>query len=221
MTDDYSPVSGDAVAATEDPPPAPDAPVEPARPRHRRSARRIAIEWVVIVAAAVAVSFLMRAYVIQTFFIPSASMEPTLHVGDRIIVSKLSVELGTINRGDIVVFKAPPAEHCGDAVSDLVKRVIGLPGEHLMSVGDVIKYAEPSSPNTWHVVHETWTHIEPLGTPIGSAHHPVVVPANSYFVMGDNHPDSCDSRFWGSVPRGDIIGKVFLRIWPLSRFGFL
>lgn len=220
MTDD-TPVLGDAVAATEDPPPAPETPVGPARPRHRRSMRRIVIEWVVIIVAAVAVSFLMRAYVIQTFFIPSASMQPTLHIGDRIIVSKLSVELGTINRGDIVVFKAPPAEHCGDAVSDLVKRVIGLPGEHLRSVGDAIEWATPTSPKRWHTVHETWPHVEPLGTPIGSLTHPVVVPANSYFVMGDNHPDSCDSRFWGSVPRGDIIGKVFLRIWPLSRFGFL
>jgi signal peptidase I len=59
--------------------------------------------------------------------------------------------------------------------------------------------------------------VEPLGTPIGH----VTVKANQYFVMGDNHPDSCDSRFWGTVPRSDIIGKVFLRIWPLSRIGFL
>ena len=216
MTDESPPGGTDAVSA-------PGAPVlvdeaaAPTTDQRRRRVRRLVIEWVAIILAAVAVSFVMRAYVIQTFFIPSASMEPTLKVGDRIIVSKISVELGTINRGDIVVFKAPPSEHCGDSVTDLVKRVIGLPGEHLRSVGNTIEYSSAATPTAWHSVVETWPHIEPLGTPITN----VVVPANSYFVMGDNHPDSCDSRFWGSVPRNDIIGKVFLRIWPLSRFGFL
>ena len=181
-----------------------------APPPHTKRRKHLVFEWVIIVIAAVLVSFLMRTFVVQTFFIPSASMEPTLQIGDRIIVSKLSVSLGTINRGDILVFKAPPAEHCGEVVTDLVKRVIGLPGDHLTSVGNTIyingnKLAEP------------WTHTEPLGNPIGN----VVVPANSYFMMGDNHADSCDSRMWGSVPRSDIIGKVFVRIWPLSRIGFL
>ena len=77
----------------------------------------------------------MRTFVVQTFFIPSASMEPTLQVGDRILVSKLSIDFGTVHVGDIVVFKAPPAENCGDPVTDLVKRVIGLPGDHLSLEG--------------------------------------------------------------------------------------
>lgn len=181
-----------------------------ARPRKR--IRRLLIEWASIVLVALAVSFLMRAYVIQTFFIPSGSMEPTLMIGDRIIVSKLSVEFGTIHRGDILVFKAPPGvvAGCNDPVADLVKRVIGLPGDHLTSRGNTI-YVNGSP------LSETWTHYEPLGSPIGQ----VTVPANSYFMMGDNHPYSCDSRVWGVVPRSDIIGKAFLRIWPLSRIGFL
>jgi signal peptidase I len=187
-----------------------DAEPAPANPRQARRHRRLIIEWTFIIVLAVAVSFIMRTYVVQTFFIPSASMQPTLQVGDRILVSKLSIDFGTIHRGDIVVFKAPPAEHCGDAVSDLVKRVIGLPGDHLTSRGNTI-YVNGKK------LDETWTHIEPLSTPIGH----VTVPPNSYFVMGDNHPNSCDSRFWGSVPRKDLIGKVFFRIWPLSRIGFL
>ena len=178
-------------------------------PRLKRRAR-VAIEWSVIIVVAVIVSFLMRTYVVQTFYIPSASMEPTLQIGDRIIVSKLSVNLGTIHRGDIIVFRAPPAEHCGDTVSDLVKRVIGVPGDHLTSKGNTI-YVNGAKFN------EKWPHREPLQTPIGK----VTVPANSYFVMGDNHPNSCDSRFWGSVPRSFVIGKVFLRIWPIGRVGFL
>lgn len=173
--------------------------------------RNSVLEWVAIIVIALVVSMLMRTFVVQTFFIPSGSMEPTLQIGDRIIVSKLSVELGTINRGDILVFKSPPSEHCGGTpVTDLVKRVIGLPGDTLTSIGNTI-YVNGKA------LKETWPHIEPLLPAIGK----VVVPANHYFMMGDNHPDSCDSRYWGSVPKSDVIGKVFLRVWPLGRFGFL
>ena len=172
--------------------------------------RRVVIEWVVIVVVAVAISVLVRTFVFQTYFIPSGSMEPTLNIGDRIIVSKLSVDFGTIHIGDILVFKAPPAEDCGEPVVDLVKRVIGLPGDHLTSRGNTI-YVNGKA------LDETWTHTEPLGQPIGH----VTVPPNNYFMMGDNHSDSCDSRMWGTVPRSDIIGKAFLRIWPLRRLGFL
>ncbi len=181
----------------------------PPTPRHRRTLYAL-IEWLVIIALALGVSFLLRSYVVQTFYIPSGSMEPTLLIGDRIVVNKLAVDWGTIHRGDILVFKAPPSEHCGEPVTDLVKRVIGLPGDHLTSRGNTI-YVNGSPLN------ETWSHYEPLGQAIGN----VTVPANHYFMMGDNHPYSCDSRVWGTVPRSDIIGKAFLRIWPLSRFGFL
>ena len=186
------------------------APTGPSKARRRRSRQRAAIEWVAILVVAVAVSFVMRSYALQTFFIPSGSMEPTLQIGDRIIVSKLSLHFGAIHRGDILVFKAPPAEHCGEPVTDLVKRVIGLPGDHLTSRANTI-YVNGQA------LKETWTHYEPLSTPIGN----VTVPANQYFMMGDNHPNSCDSRMWGTVPRSDIIGRAFVRIWPLSRFGFL
>jgi len=164
-----------------------------------------------VVVVALLVSLLVRNYVFQTFYIPSGSMEPTLQIGDRIVVSKLSVEFGTIHRGDVLVFKAPPGvlSACGDDVADLVKRVIGLPGDHLTSKGNVI-YVN-------HVaLTQPWTHVEPIGKSIGS----VTVPANSYFMMGDNQPDSCDSRYWGTIPRSSVIGKAFVRIWPLSRVGF-
>lgn len=179
--------------------------------KHRRRSRQRALfEWGAILIVAVSVSFFMRAYALQTFFIPSGSMEPTLQIGDRIIVSKLSLDFGSIHRGDILVFKAPPAEHCGEVVTDLVKRVIGLPGDTLTSQGNTIFVNGQS-------LKETWTHYEPLSTPITKT----VVPPNQYFMMGDNHPNSCDSRMWGTVPRSDIIGRAFLRIWPLSRAGLL
>lgn len=192
------------------PPPPLDA-VEPV-PRKVQSRSRTIVEWLIVLAIAVLVSLLVRTYVFQTFSIPSGSMEPTLQVGDRILVSKLSVEFGTIHRGDILVFKAPPdvRSDCGDDVADLVKRVIGLPGDHLTSKGNTI-YVNGSP------LKQPWTHNEPIFRHIGR----VTVPANHYFMMGDNEPNSCDSRYWGSIPRSSVIGKVFLRIWPLSRIGFL
>jgi signal peptidase I len=183
---------------------------EPTPPARSRS--RSVIEWILIIIAAVLVSLLVRTFVFQTFFIPSGSMEPTLQIGDRIVVSKLSVEFGTIHRGDILVFKAPAAvrTQCGDDVADLVKRVIGLPGDHLTSKGNTI-YVNGAP------LKQPWSHYEPLGKAIGK----VTVPANHYFMMGDNEDDSCDSRFWGTIPHSSIIGKAFIRIWPLRRFGFL
>ena len=169
-----------------------DAP-EASRPRRRRSTRSWIIEWGAIIVVAVLVAFVVRTYIVQTFYIPSGSMEPTLQVGDRILVSKLSTEFGSVHIGDILVFKRPPKENCGGApVPFLVKRVIGLPGDHLTSKG-----------NTIYVNGD------------------LVVPPGKYFMMGDNHGDSCDSRYWGPLPANLVVGKAVLRIWPLSRFGTL
>lgn len=176
-----------------------------------RPQRRVVIEWGVILIIAVLASFLVRMYAVQTFFIPSGSMEPTLHVGDRILVNKLSVRFGTINVGDIIVFKAPPTEHCDDgSYSDLVKRVIGLPGQTITSKGNTVYVNGKPLKERW----KYWPDLNP-------AIKKLKVPANNYYVMGDNRANSCDSRFWGTVPRSDIIGKAFFRMWPLSRVGFL
>jgi len=185
-------------------------PLSGGRARHTR--RRLVIEWVSILAVAIVASLLLRTFVFQTFYIPSGSMNPTFWKGDRIIVNKLSVELGHINIGDIIVFKAPPSvkEHCPEADADLVKRVIGVPGDHLTSRGNAI-YVNGRR------LHENWSHWEPLSGAIGK----VTVPAGRYFVMGDNHANSCDSRMWGTVPRSDIIGKVFLVIWSPSHIRWI
>jgi signal peptidase I len=180
-------------------------------PAKTRSVRKIALEWAIILVVAVTASFLIRTFVVQTFVIPSGSMKPTLHVGDRILVNKLSVDFGSINTGDVIVFKAPPAVNClEDGITDLVKRVIGLPGQHLTSKGNTV-YVNGKA------LKEPWTYFHAIGSPIGH----VTVPKNSYFVMGDNRAYSCDSRVWGTVPRSDIIGKVFVRVWPPSRIGFI
>src|SRR5579872_6565957 len=90
--------------------------------------RRVVIEWVAVLAVAVIAAVLIRAFVLEPFFIPSGSMEPTLQVGDRVLVNKLSYDLHSIHRGDVVVFKKP-ANDFTPGIKDLIKRVIGLPGE--------------------------------------------------------------------------------------------
>jgi signal peptidase I len=187
--------------------PTDEMPVAPAT----KSKRRGFLEWVVVLIAAVLVSFLVRTFVVQEYSIPSGSMSPTLYIGNRILVNKLSVDFGTINVGDMVVFKAPPAvaKLCGDDYADLVKRVIGVPGDVLNTVGNTI-YIDGKK------LHQRWSHFPNLGA--NGAIHNFTVPAGRYFMMGDNHANSCDSRTWGTVPRSDIIGKVFVKIWPLSQW---
>jgi signal peptidase I len=206
-------VSPEATAGQTAPPDeAPENVAEPEgrHPRLRRGSRR-AIEWGVIVAIAVVVAILLRAFVVQTYFIPSGSMEPTLKIGDRIVVDKLSYDLHSVHRGDMIVFRKPPAENCGTPVTDLVKRVIGLPGETIWDRGGTVYINGKALAEPW-LKGDPYRYTAPFG--------PYHIPAHDYFVMGDNRVDSCDSRMWGPVNQSYIVGRVVLRIWPLSRFGF-
>jgi signal peptidase I len=194
-------------------PPLPPGTTEEATPpTPPRRSRRWMAEWAIIVVLAVVVALVVRSFVFQTFYIPSTSMYPTLKAGDRIIVDKLSYHLHSIDRGDIIVFRRPPAEHCGGPpVPDLVKRVIGLPGDTISAKGGQVYIdgkllAQPWLPK----VSSTYT----------STFGPLKVPQGDYFMMGDNRVDSCDSRDWGPIERSYIVGKVVLRIWPISDFHF-
>jgi signal peptidase I len=178
-------------------------------------------EAIVVLVFAFLVAIVLRTYVVQTFYIPTGSMEPTLQVGDRILVNKLSYHLHGIGRGDIVVFNRPQTENCGGpAVNDLVKRVIGLPGETISTSDGYVdingkRLNEPWLPTS----HQGITGEGPPGNPAGTAANlssPYKIPANDYYVMGDNRMDSCDSRFWGPISGSLIVGKVELRVWPLS-----
>ena len=185
------------------------------------SARWI-FELVGVVVVAILVAVLLRTFVVATYSIPSGSMEPTLQIGDRIVVDKLSYHLHGVDRADIVVFSTPPTENCaGPPVSDLVKRVIGLPGETI-SLNDGNVYIngrllpEPFLPP--NLRHDTYP--GPPGTAY-SLSHAYRIPAGEVYVMGDNRPESCDSRYWGPIHESTIVGKVDMRIWPWSRIGFL
>jgi signal peptidase I len=176
-------------------------------------------EGIIVVVVAVLVAVLLRTFVVQTFYIPSGSMEPTLQIGDRILVNKLSYDLHSVGRGDIVVFGRPPAENCGGPeVNDLVKRVIGLPGNVLSLSGGYVYVDGKRLDESWLPQSEQGiTTAGPAGTGYNLS-HPYRVPANDYFVMGDNRTDSCDSRYWGPIPGSLIVGKVAMRVWPITSF---
>ena len=175
----------------------------------KKRRKRALIEWGLVLLVALGVAVLMRTYVVQTFYIPSGSMEPTLNIGDRILVDKLSYHLHAVHRGDIIVFARPPGETLEPGVNDLVKRVIGLPGDTISAQnGQIDIDGKP--------LKEPWL---PKGV-VTDNFGPVKVPQGYYFVMGDNRGFSSDSRVFGPISGKLIVGRVVMRIWPLSHIKF-
>jgi signal peptidase I len=210
--------------------------VTPPPPRHRHSRNpvdrltrrlpdplRVIVDWVVTIVGAVAIVLLVKAYVVNPYRIPSSSMEPTLHCAqpasgcearfsDRVLANRFIYHLRDPRRGEIVVFETPDAARvkCG-AGGTFVKRIVGLPGETVevrLQQGEGYVYVngrkldEPYVKDGRRAVRE-------FG--------PTKVAKSGYFMMGDNRGSSCDSRDWGSVPRGNLIGKVFATYWPPNR----
>jgi signal peptidase I len=201
----------------------------------RKRSLRGGIEVVVLVAVALAIAVIIKTFLVQAFYIPSASMEPTLNVGDRVLVNKLAYAFHPPSRGDVIVFTDPKAS-CATTTTttptnpvsrlfswvgrslglsqsgneDFIKRVIGLPGETLQGKDG-----------------QVWVNGKPLQEPYLNGvktgdFGPVHVPAGDLFVMGDNRGNSNDSRYClGPVPISDVVGKAFVKIWPFSRIGWL
>jgi signal peptidase I len=153
-------------------------------------------------------SLIIIVFVVQAFYIPSGSMEPTLRTGDRILVGKFTYRVWDIHRGDIIVFRYPLNPN-----KDFVKRVVGLAGERIeMKDGLVSINGRPLS--------EVYPTALPGGDRACSSNYgPEVVPAASVFVLGDNRCNSEDSRFFGFVPTKNIIGRALAVYWPPERLG--
>ncbi len=191
------------------------------------------VELVVTVAVAIGLALLIQAFLVKPYKIPSRSMVPTLVVGQRILVNRLSTNPGV---GDVVVFHPPagadpispvcgnPAQGSGkqqpcdrgtpaESNQTFVKRVVGVPGDHL-----TIKDGK-----VWrNGVEETGSYVQACGTIVGTCTFPrsITVPTGEYYMMGDNRGDSDDSRFWGPVPQKWIVGEAFATYWPIDRIGF-
>jgi signal peptidase I len=192
---------------------------------------RVAIDWVVTIAGAVAIVLAIKAWVVNPYRIPSSSMEPTLHcarpgqgcessTSDRVLANRFIYHFRDPRRGEIVVFHTPTLakQKCG-AGGTFVKRIIGLPGE-VWAERDGYVYINGRKLNEPYVKPDrrdqqtlTLSQIPPNGTMTR-------IPKNMYLMMGDNRSSSCDSRVWGLVPRKNLIGEVFATYWPPSRISF-
>jgi signal peptidase I len=195
------------VTPLEEESPATPAPVPPKRPHWAR-------EWVILIVVTILGTFLVRTFVVQTYRIPSGSMEKTLHGctphcnNDRVLVDKLSYKLHSIHRHDIVVFHATGTWVAAvGGPEDIIKRVIGLPGDTVqccdaqgrVSVNGVAQV----EPYVFEDNHDVFG--------------PITVPKGQLFVMGDHRGDSSDSRYNGPIPESSVIGHAFLRVWPVTR----
>jgi signal peptidase I len=204
----------------------------------RKSPAATLVELAVIVVIALALALGVQAFLVKPYRIPSGSMLPTVHINQRVLVDRLAMNSSSPHIGDIVVFHPPSnySDGCADpnqgenqsgqdapaacevpwktpSSQTFIKRVVGLPGDHLsISDGHVIRNGKPESD----------PYIVPCdGADACSFPQTITVPQGYYYMMGDNRPDSEDSRFWGPVPRSWIIGKAFLTYWPPDRIGFL
>lgn len=192
----------------------------------------------VLLLIALVLALLLRSFLIQAFFIPSESMVPTLEIGDRVLVNRLAHRLSEPERGDIVVFADRSGESGIDSASnplvgglrslaaglglarpseqDIIKRVIGLPGETIEVRDGVV------SVNGRELPEATVAEGGYLSVRDQSFMAPTVVPDDEYFVMGDNRPRSSDSRsLLGTIHRDQLIGRAFVLVWPIDRTGGL
>jgi len=184
---------------------------------------RVALDWFFTIAGAVLIVFALKAWIVNPYRIPSSSMEPTLHCArpalgcearfsDRVLANRFIYRFRDPKRGEIIVFKTPPeaAVRCG-AGGTFVKRLVGLPGD-VVSERDGFVYINGVKLDEPYINPERRDSEPPRTWPR--------VPKDHYFFMGDNRRQSCDSRAWGSVPRGNLIGEVFFVYWPPNRIGF-
>ncbi len=184
---------------------------------------RVTIDWIVTIVGAIAIVLAIKAWVVNPYRIPSSSMEPTLHCAkpangcearfsDRVLANRFIYRFRDPRRGEIIVFETPPAARarCG-AGGTFVKRLIGLPG-------DLVELRSESGLSYVYINGKKLD--EPyIGRNRRDTRGPETfpVPQGQYFMMGDNRSQSCDSREWGTVPRKNLIGKVFATYWPPNR----
>ena len=205
----------DLTVARAEPADVPEAPTEASQ---RAGLGRTVVEWAMVLGTAAVVALLLQYFVVQLYEIPSESMYPTLQNNDQVLVNKLAYAVGGgVERGDVIVFKRPESERTDDPDQppQLIKRVIGLPGDVVEARGGVV-YIDGKP------LEETGTgHYLDPSVVTNNLPQPVTVPRGRVFVMGDNRERSHDSRYFGAIPESDIIGRAVVIAWPFSRWGSL
>ena len=184
----------------------------------QRSQMRAVWEWVFVVVVAIGAAMLIRMFLFQQYYIDGPSMQTTLMPEDRVLVNKMSYKLHDIHRGDVIVFDRVTNEVQHD---DLIKRVLGLPGETL-EIRSCVVYINGVQVEEPYLNPEQTSQIKPsarCGSHTDMA--PVVVPDEQVFVMGDNRVQSFDSRDFGPIDTDKVRGRAFVVIWPASAWAWL
>ncbi len=186
----------------------------------RNRGLKSAMEWAAVVIGALVVALVVKTFLFQAFYIPSASMEPTLEKGDRVLVNKVSYDLHDVHRGDVIVFELDPDEVGPDGIKDLIKRVIGLPGDVIESRDGVVYVND-------HALDEPYLADGMVTGDPEDSRNPAIdrqtVPDDHVFVLGDNRSNSADSRYpnRGPIPIDTIVGRAFILVWPPGDMGTL
>lgn len=177
-------------------------------------------DWIIVLVVALVVALGIRTYVLQQFYISGPSMETTLYQPNRVLVNKLSYRLHDVNRGDVVVFDRVTSN--GETIQhdDLIKRVIGLAGEKI-SISKCVVYVNKVALKEPYLDSRDTEQDDLIERCRQPEMAEVVVPAKQVFVLGDNRPQSMDSRMFGSVDKNQIVGRAFVVLWPLSRWRWL
>ncbi len=205
--------------------------------KQKKSTAGSVIELVVIVAVALGLALLIQAFVVKPYRIPSESMVPTLQVGQRVLVNRLTTRFGEPSVGDVTVFHPPsgseqmPLDQCGERMPRLtacdkptatasdvnfIKRIVAGPGDTISIIhGRVIRNGKATSEP---FISNTCANDSGADCTLP---RPITIPPGHWFMMGDNRGQSDDSRFWGPVPEGWIIGTAFATYWPPNRIGTL
>ena len=184
----------------------------------QRSQLRAVWEWVFVVVIAIGAAMLIRVFLFQQYYIDGPSMQTTLMPQDRVLVNKMSYKLHDIHRGDVIVFDRVTNQVQHD---DLIKRVLGLPGETL-EIRSCIVYIDGVQVDEPYLNPEQTSQIEPsarCGSHTDMA--PIEVPEDMVFVMGDNRVQSFDSRDFGPIDTDKVRGRAFVVIWPASAWAWL
>ena len=181
------------------------------------SGTRALVDWIIVVAVALLVAFVVRGFVLAHFVVDGSSMYSTLESGDRVFVNKLSYRLHDPNRGDVVVLH----QISGASERDLIKRVIALPGETIEMRSCTVLITAPGE-ITARQLNEPY--LDPsVVTPnsCGGDFEPQTVPDDHVFVMGDNRAGSQDSRLLGPISEDDLVGRAFVVFWPRDNWRWL
>ena len=199
---------------------APDQPISTenkASPREKKiDNAHVVREWALTLAAALVVAWIIRSTIIEPFVVVGASMDPTFSTGQFLLVDRLTYDFKAPQRDDVIVFKYP-----NDPSQDYIKRIIGLPGETVVIRDGAVSIEAPSVGGAASSTPVALN--EPYIEPSHASHDDLIAPLgpDQYFVMGDNRAESSDSRAWGPLPAGNIIGRPLVRLTPLYEISVL